>query len=239
MSIENNPFHEEVPPLFAGFPPDALTFLRQLRRKNNRDWFNKNKQRYTGGLKEPMESLLLDLAERMKAFMPGIEIDPKKAPYRIYRDIRFSKDKTPYKTHYGASFTVAGRDRKYDPGYYFHIAPEEIIVAGGAYWLSPAQLKTVRAAIDADAASLHALLGAKPLTKHFPGGLAGETLTRPPRGYSAGDPEIDLLKHKQMYFWTKLDPALALQPDFAETLAAHFHAAAPFTQWLLEKTEGV
>ena len=124
MAKRINPFEQDVLPPFDGFPRDTLRFLRDLKKNNDRDWFNDNKQRYEQHVKAPMLQLLATLAVRMKAVEADIVLEPKKAMYRIYRDVRFSSDKSPYKTWIAAAFTYEGYDRKHDPAFYFHISPE-------------------------------------------------------------------------------------------------------------------
>ena len=109
---------------FAGFPPEALEFLRQLKRHNNREWFLKNKAAYEAKVKAPMVDLVLALGREMKPFAPEMITDPARAIYRIYRDTRFSPDKTPYKTHVAAVFKPRNMEKHNCAGLYFHVAPE-------------------------------------------------------------------------------------------------------------------
>jgi uncharacterized protein (TIGR02453 family) len=230
-----NPLDDIVPPVFGGFPDNSLKFLRKLKKNNNREWFNEHKPEYVADIKEPMESLLAALEIRMKEIMPEIEIDPKKSIYRIYRDIRFSKDKTPYKTHAGAAFTVSGRDRKYDPGYYFHISPEEIIVAGGAYSPPSEQLKAIRNALAEEYKDFRKIIKKKDFVEHFEQ-LDGDSLTRLPRGFDAGHPVEELLKKKAFYCWASMEPKIALDEEFIDILVNYFKSMTPLVKWLLEKS---
>ncbi len=228
-----NPFDEEAPPVFGGFPAESLVFLRTLSKNNNREWFTEHRNDYLQFVKEPMESLLSVLVRPMREMLPGIEIDPKKSVYRIYRDIRFSQDKSPYKTHAGASFTVAGRDRKYDPGYYFHISPDEVVIAGGAYMIPAGQLKILRQALSERHEEFRNILASTDFVSHF-GKLDGDSLTRIPREYSAGHPAEDLLKMKSMYCWAQIKPEIATHEDFVEILLEYFRTMTPLIAWQLK-----
>src|SRR5271169_4367613 len=113
-------------PTFAGFPPEALTFLRALKKHNEREWFQPRKETYEEKVKAPMIELVAVLMQRLADFAPEYVADPAKAVYRIYRDTRFSKDKTPYKTHIAAVFTPQGQGKESGAGYYFSVTPDEI-----------------------------------------------------------------------------------------------------------------
>ena len=191
-----NPFHEDTLPPFNGFPKDTLRFLRELKKNNNREWFAENKERYESQVKEPMLMLLASLASRMQVRQPDVVLEPKNAMYRIYRDVRFSQDKSPYKVWIAAAFTYRGFDRKNDAAFYFHITPEEFGVGGGLYAPPGDKLKNLRKAIDADPAPLRAILKDKSFRKYF-GELEGEELSRVPQGYDKEHPDADLLKKKQ------------------------------------------
>lgn len=228
-----NPFNEDTLPPFAGFPKDALRFLRELKKNNNREWFAEHKARYEQNLKEPMLMLLGGLAARLQAVDPEIVIEPKKAMYRIYRDVRFSNDKSPYKIWIAAAFTFRGFDRKNDAAFYFHITPEELGIGGGLYAPLGDCLKNIRKGIDTDAASLRTVLKAKPFKKYF-GELTGEELARVPQGYDKEHPEIDLLKKKQFLCWKVLPVALVTEAELLDNLVEHFAAMAPFVRWLAD-----
>ena len=129
---------------FRGFPPGTLKFLRQLQRNNNREWFLAHKQVYEQEVKAPMTELVTAIGGAMQGFAPELEVDPKKAIYRIYRDIRFSADKSPYKTHIAAVFAPRGMEKNRSAVLYFHIAPDELIIAGGIYMPDAPTLRVLR-----------------------------------------------------------------------------------------------
>jgi uncharacterized protein (TIGR02453 family) len=233
MAKKINPFEQDVLPPFDGFPTDAIRFLRELKKNNDRDWFNENKSRFETSVKEPMLQLLAALAVRMKGVHPEIELEPKKAMYRIYRDVRFSKDKAPYKTWIAAAFTYQGFDRKQDAAFYFHITPEEVGVGGGLYAPAGDRLKNLRAAIDADAAELRGILKEKKFKKSF-GELTGEELQRIPQGFDKEHPDADLLRKKQFLCWKALPTSVIRKAEFLDELAEDFAAMAAFVRYLAE-----
>jgi uncharacterized protein (TIGR02453 family) len=228
-----NPFEENIHPPFAGFPADSVKFLKQLAKNNNREWFEANKPRYEASIREPMESLLETLAGLLRQRVPDIVIDAKKAMYRIYRDVRFSRDKTPYKTWAAASFTVSGQDRKTAPGYYFHFTGTEVGIGGGLYAPDSNQLKNLRLAIDHDAAAFRKIIADKALRKRF-GELDGERLIRVPHGFPTDHPAADLLRLKQFLCWKEHDLAIIHEPSFAPLLTDHFAAMSPFIRYLVD-----
>ncbi|HEY4643755.1 MAG TPA: DUF2461 domain-containing protein, partial [Bacteroidota bacterium] len=145
--MQRVPFIElDLYPPFEGFPKEGITFLRQLKRNNNRPWFNKHKEEYEASVKLPMQSLIAALKPRLAQIAPEIEADPKRSMFRIYRDTRFSKDKSPYKTHVAAIFHPRGHWQE-SAGLYLEIEPAKVGLAGGIYMPESSQLKLIRRAI--------------------------------------------------------------------------------------------
>ena len=136
----------EMFPPFDGFPKEGIKFLTQLKKNNNRPWFNKHKSEYEDFIKLPIQSLIASLKAPMAKVAPEIEVNPKRSMFRIYRDIRFSKNKAPYKTHVAAVFHLKGNWQN-SAGYYVHIEPKVIYVGGGIYMPDSTQLKKIRHAI--------------------------------------------------------------------------------------------
>src|SRR5205814_2689842 len=130
------------------FPKESLQFLRSLKRNNNRGWFQKHKSIYEQHIKQPMTDLIDALAAEFQLFAPEMLASPKVSAYRIYRDTRFSKDKSPYKTHVAAVFPRAGLDKHAGAGLYLHVAPTEAFIGGGLYMPSPEELNAVRHQLD-------------------------------------------------------------------------------------------
>jgi uncharacterized protein (TIGR02453 family) len=207
------------------FPPEAITFLKGLEKHNTRDWFQPRKEIFDTKLKEPMLAFVETINAEVLKFAPEHITEPKKSVYRIYRDTRFSKDKTPYKTHLGAIFPRRGLGKDAAAGFYFHVSSKHVGVACGAYGPGPEQLLKIRQFI----AENHKLL--KREIKGM-GSLQGTTLTRVPKGFASEHPAVDLIKMKQWYWWVELDLALATSPKLKSEIAKRFRAMAPMVELL-------
>lgn len=231
-----NPFDLDILPPFAGFPEDTLAYFRALEKHNTREWFEESRGRYESSVREPMLALLAQLATRVRTIDPELEIEPKRAMYRIHRDTRFSADKTPYKTQVAAAFTFRGFDRNADAGFYFHVTPGEIGVGGGMYMPDGPRLKKIRAGIDRDPAALPAILRQKAFRARF-GELLGDSLVRVPQGYERDHPAADLLRRKQLYCWASLESSVIGTAAFADVLMDHFRAMTPLVRWLLAQLQ--
>jgi len=216
---------------FAGFPPEALTFLRKLKRNNKREWFQKNKETYDQKVKAPMVELVGALGREMKQFAPEMITDPAKAIYRIYRDTRFSPDKTPYKTHIAAVFTPRGQEKHNCAGLYFHVSTTEVEIAGGVYMPAPDTLRAIREHIAGHHKKLRSIIEAPEFRRLF-GELWGERLTRVPKGFAADHPAADLLRYKQMLADVSKPPELAESPKLLATLVATFQGMLPLIRFL-------
>jgi uncharacterized protein (TIGR02453 family) len=216
---------------FAGFPAEGFAFFRGLKRNNRREWFQARKQIFEEKVKAPMVELVEALNREMTAFAPDYVNDPKKAIYRIYRDTRFSNDKTPYKTHIAAIFPRRGMDKHVGGGLYFSVSPFEIEVAGGAYMPGPDELKTIRAYLAEHYEELQRIVSAAALRK-LGVELQGDQLARVPKGYPKEHPAADLLRYKQLYVFAPLDPAVATTPQLLGEIATRFRAMTPLVDFL-------
>ncbi len=217
--------------LFPGFPPEALRFLRQLKRHNNRDWFLQNKETYEQKVKQPMLQFVGEVGTLLQRLAPELNTDPKRAMFRIYRDTRFTPDKTPYKTQVAAHFLPRSPVRRSYAGLYFHVAPQEVLVAGGSYMPASAELRQIRGHVAVHGDRLRALL-LDPQLKRFYGGLQGEQTSRPPRGYPADHPQLDLLRFKQYVVWADRPGALAQEAELFRFVVEGFIAALPLVRFL-------
>ena len=217
--------------MHSPFTPKTLSFLRALKRNNDRDWFRERKPEYERHVRGPMIDLLGRLAGDLEKFAPELVCDPKVSLYRIYRDTRFSEDKSPLKTHVAAHFPMRGFPRGTGAGLYFEIAPQWVWMGGGIYMPSSADLRAIRAHIAATHPRLHRLISAAAFTRLM-GGMTGEQLTRVPRGYASDHPAADYLRHKQFLAARERDAAFAISPRFYPELLATFRATAPLVQFL-------
>lgn len=213
---------------FPGFPPEALAFLRGLKKNNNRDWFNARKPLFEDKVRGPMIDLVRAVHSSMVRYAPEyVGADPAKCVFRIYRDTRFSKDKTPYKTYVSAWFCRNGLGKDQGAGFYFYVSPDETGVAGGLYQPGPDELLLVRRMIADDADSFRPLFENRRVKKLF-GELGGARLTRPPKGFDPDHPDIEMLKHKSLVLHTTLDPALAATPNLLKEITTRFRGNRAF-----------
>lgn len=215
---------------FTGFRPEAIQFLADLAANNERTWFQPRKADYERLLKEPLEALCAALAGEFEARGIPLRADPARSPFRIYRDVRFSKDKSPYKTNVGASFPWAGGGDD-SAGGYFHLAPGEVFVGGGMWHPEPGKLNAFRRVVDTDPGRVHAVIDAPAFVDAF-GRVSGETLTRVPKGYGADHPEAQLLKLKGAVFMRQLSDADAASPDLPGRLAETIAPGVPLLRLL-------
>jgi uncharacterized protein (TIGR02453 family) len=213
------------------FPPEALTFLRSLKRNNRRDWFLAHRDDYDTYVRGPMLEIVQRLADDMRAFAPEIVCDPKTAVYRIYRDVRFSPNKAPYKTHIAASFPTRGLPKHEGAGLYFHVSPTEVWVGGGMYAPQTAQLQAVREHIAQHVRRLRAIVESPGFRKTV-GTLDGERLQRVPRGFAADHPAAEFLKYRQFLAGCELPPRLATSPKFYGTILNVFRQVTPLARFL-------
>ena len=236
--MANTP-HEPVP--FSGFEPDALQFLADLAANNDRGWFKPRKADYERLIKEPLEALCVALADRFDRLRLPLEADPKRSPFRIYRDVRFSKDKSPYKTGQGADFpwddssddlrsAARGGGRLLPPGAgqhlrrRRHVAPER------------ARLAAFREKVDRDPNAVLKAIENERFRSVF-GSVTGESLTRNPKGFPTDHPYEYLLRLKDVVFSRRMSDAEVFSPDLPDTIAHDLDAARPVLL-LLDKLAG-
>ena len=225
---------------FTGFPREGLQFLVDLALNNDRGWFQPRKHDYERLLKEPLEALCIDLAAEFEAHRVPLAADPRKSPFRIYRDTRFAKDKTPYTTHVAASFPwvgegsgeqmVVGTSERHGGGY-FHLSPEGTYMGGGMWHPEPARLAAFRRAVVNDTESTLAALNEAGFRKRFEP-VHGDSLQRVPQGYDKEHPQAELLKLKDVTFGRELSEDEALSADLPRILAADFAAALPVMRFI-------
>lgn len=211
----------------------TFDFLKELGENNNKEWFTANKPQYEIAKKE-FEIFVDSLIKQISLFDDSISHHKAKdCIFRIYRDVRFSKDKSPYKTHMGAHITSAAKKSEIHSraGYYIHIGPSESMLAGGAYLPQGPWLKAIRQEISYNADGLRNILNSPDFKKHF-GEMEGEKLKTAPRDYEKDHPEIELLKHKSFLASHKLQDNQVTDTDFLQHSANVFKALYPFDEFL-------
>ena len=222
-----------MPSKFTGFPTEGMTFLRGLKRNNNREWFQAHKPVFEEKVKAPMLELIGELNSSLEGFAPDYVSDPAKAFYRIYRDTRFSPEKTPYKTHVAAIFVPRGFEKHASGSLYFQVSPQEIGVAGGIYMPGPEQLLAVRTHLAEHHERLQGILKGKKL-RILMGDLSGDRLTRVPKGFPCDHPAADLIRMKQWYVYVELEAAIATTPKLLDELLTRFKVMTPLVDFLNE-----
>ena len=216
---------------FPGFPKETIEFFRGLARNNRREWFQPRKEIFDTKVKQPMRDLVHEINREMARFAPEYVTDPEQAIYRIYRDTRFSKDKTPYKLHIAASFRRQGGTPHSESGFYVAVSHKCLAVGGGMYVPAPETLKKVRAHLAEHHQEFRKIIRAKGLIELM-GELHGDQLTRAPKGYLPDHPAADLVRYKQLLFYVELDPELAISKEVLPEVVRRFRAITPFLRFL-------
>jgi len=224
---------------FNGFAPKALTFLRGLTKNNRKEWFEEHRADYETYLKQPLAMLIEDVDVRLAEIVPEIVGSPKKSSFRIHRDVRFSKDKSPYKTHVACWFFhrdaghgVGGEAAHGGAGFYFHMAPVGSF-CGGGIWMPPRPgLNKIRQAIAEDQEGFEEIVLSSAFKRRF-GKLDDEAkLTRTPRGFAADHPASDWLRFQSFTAGRAMTIEEIQSAKLPDTLAKDFKAMAPFIRWL-------
>jgi uncharacterized protein (TIGR02453 family) len=208
------------------FRPDALKFLRNLAKHNDREWFTPRKAEFEKLLREPMLAVVRKITDAMVDFAPSHVRPAEKSLFRIYRDTRFSNDKRPYKTHVAAWWSHQGLEKTSGAGYYFHISPKEVVIAAGAYMPEKEQLAAIRHWLLDHHTEFRRLLARPAMRKAFTE-FEGNALTRPPKGFPPEHPAVDLIRHRQWGLSATLPPETALDPKLATIVIKYLRLAAP------------
>jgi uncharacterized protein (TIGR02453 family) len=213
------------------FREAGLRFLRSLKRNNRREWFEAHKPEFERELKQPMLALIETVNRAMEDFAPAHVRPPQKCLMRIYRDIRFSSDKRPYKSHISAWWAREGLEKTSGGGYYMHISPDEVLIAAGVYMPEREQLLAIREYLLLHHAEVRQLLNDRKLRRAMES-FTGIPLTRAPKGFPKDHPAMDLLLCRQWGVEAKLAPATALKADFAKEVIRHLRLASPLVEAL-------
>ena len=215
------------------FTGKTLSFLRSLKRNNNRDWFRARRDDYETHVRAPMVSVIERLAVDFGRFAPELEASPKKCLYRIYRDTRFSDDKRPLKTQVAASFRWKTLPRGESAGLYVEVNPGWVWMGGGFYAPETSHLVRMRQHISDTYPEVHRISRAAAFRRTV-GVLDGERLTRVPRGFAKDDPAAEYLKYRSFLAGCEYPPEFATRPEFYPTLVATFRALMPLVRFLNE-----
>jgi uncharacterized protein (TIGR02453 family) len=215
------------------FSPKALSFLRSLKRNNDRDWFRARKDQYDSLLRDPMVATIERLADDLKLVAPDLAVNPKTSLFRPYRDTRFSEDKTPIKTHVGAVFPCRALPKLAGASLYFEIAPQHVWIGGGLYRPGTPELQAVREHIAGNFRRLRAIVES-PSFRRSLGHLDGERLQRMPLGFAKDHEAADYLRLKQFIAGCEYPASFATRPRFYQDLVGVFRQVAPLVRFLNE-----
>jgi uncharacterized protein (TIGR02453 family) len=215
------------------FTPKAVSFLRALKRNNDREWFRARKDQYEQHVRGPMIEVVERLAEDFRSVAPELIASPKQSLFRIYRDTRFSSNKKPLKTHAAAVFRPRALPKPQGAGLYFEIAPGWVWIGGGMWRPEPPELVRLRAHIADTWPEIRDVTRARAFRARFEG-LSGDTMTRVPRGYPGDHPAAEFLRFRQFYGGAEFPASLAHSRDFYPTLLATFKALMPLVRFLNE-----
>lgn len=218
---------------FEGFKPSLITFLRQLRKNNNREWFNDNKQRYEDLVREPALDFISAMGQPLADITPYFIAVPKKTGgslMRPYRDTRFGKDKTPYKTNVGIQFRYEHGKDVHAPGFYFHIDPDEVFIGAGIWHPDSKPLRAIREQIVENPKAWKAARDNRTYKRHYE--LVGDALKTAPRGFAKDHPLIDDLRRKDFIGVKELTRKELQSPTIVRDVAKVFKAASPMMAFL-------
>jgi len=215
-----------------------ISFFKELAVSNDRDWFHANKARFEEHVKAPFEALTTDVLVLMKKLDPGITTEAKDCVFRIYRDTRFSKDKTPYKLHMSAVVSRGGRKDHTYPGIYYQIGIDGLAIAGGSWAPDKDRLTRIRAAIAADPKRFRKILDNKKFKQTF-GNLGGEKNKIIPKEFRGAADLVPEIYNKSFHYWTSYKTQKdVLRDDLAKFIIDHFKVAGDFNAFLLETLPG-
>lgn len=212
------------------FSQDYFDFFKELAANNNKDWFDLNRDRYKKSVKEPFDQFITDVINEVAKIDSSVTITYKEAVFRINRDIRFSKDKTPYKLNRSAIISPKGRKDKSFPGLYIELSPEHFRIYGGVYMPDKTQLYNIRETITSDPEALKKLTANKEFTELF-SEVRGEKNKVIPKEFKEAGSTFDLIYNKQYYWFTELPLKVALQKDLIEKVIQVYKVNKPMMDY--------
>ncbi|MBL4705612.1 MAG: DUF2461 domain-containing protein [Flavobacteriales bacterium] len=216
---------------------EFFKFFMELAPNNNKDWFDVNRKRYKQHIKDPFDQLVGEVIEKMQEIDPRIEVQTKDCVFRINRDIRFSKDKTPYKMSRSAVISIGGKKRKDIPGVYFEVDCEKVRIYGGCFQPDKEQLLRIREEIAFNPENFVELIEDKEFKATF-GEILGDKNARIAKELQEAGSKQELIYNKQFYWFAEYSPETALKDDFAEIIAAHFTIMKPLSDFLEKRVIG-
>ncbi len=215
----------------AHFEKDFISFFKELEKNNTKEWFDENRKRYENVVKKPFANFIREMIKRMQAHDTELKIEPKDCILRINRDIRFSKDKTPYNTHVTAFISSGGRKDKTKPGFFMRLTPKEVGIMVGCFHPDKNQLQNIRETIASNLKAFSSVIKEKTFKNKF-GELKGEEHKRIPAEFKEIVEKEPLIARKQFYATAMLDSKILLQDDLADILMEYYHAARPFNTYM-------
>lgn len=215
------------------FTKDFAAFFKELEKNNDRDWFQSNKKRYEESVKEPFNLFVGELISRLSDIYQDMAITPKDAIFRIYRDVRFSKDKTPYKIHASALISTGGKKDKTRPGMYIQANHMDVRAYSGSHMLDKDQLQNVRSHIASNLNEFNKLISAKKFVDTF-GEVHGEKNKRLPPEFADIEQKQPLIANKSFYYFFKLKPGVLVKDDLVGQLITSYKNALPLNRFLEE-----
>ncbi len=217
--------------MVACFTEETFTFLRELGENNSRDWFKEHKADYEAQVRQPALAFIRAMAPELARFAPEFTAEDRKVGgslMRVHRDVRFSKNKLPYKTNIGIQFRHRQGKDVHAPGFYLHIEAHEVFVGAGIWHPEADTLKKIRGYIDAHPTRWQDVLENNEFAQWFH--MSGDALKRPPRGYDVGHPLIEEIKRKDFIAIAPLVPELMLEPDLPALIGGYFEVSVPLMQ---------
>ena len=219
------------------FTKDFIDFFKELEKNNSKVWFDENRKRYETSVKKPFYAFTDEMIGRINANDPDVNIMAKDAVMRVNRDIRFSKDKTPYNTTYGAMISKSGRKDKSDPGIYIQFSAKKIALYGGCYMPDKDGLLNIRNTIAQDPKAFTALVNHKKFKEVY-GEILGDKHKRIPKEFVETAEKVPLIANKQFYYGTDLDSKLITDDSLPEKIMDCWKAAEPMMNFLKKALKG-
>ncbi|MBX3117693.1 MAG: DUF2461 domain-containing protein [Fimbriimonadaceae bacterium] len=209
---------------------EYVDFFKELEADNSKEWFEKNKKRFEKVVKGPFEEFVAEVITQVQKHDKAVQLLPKDAIFRIYRDVRFSKDKTPYKTFMAAVVSPGGRKDLQNPGIYMQCSHKTLAIAGGVYECDPETMIKIRRAIMADPKTFHKVTEAKEFVEKF-GEIQGDRNKVLPEEFKAAAAAEPYVANKQWYFWVELPEKVVSSPKIVDTVMEHWHVARPVNEY--------